>query len=132
MKSWATCWRTTGAAWAPWESSNRFCNSPANTSAGYCTKGGHATLEKCSPGTIAAEPYYSDCRWKTQNVSGHHNQFRLDRSAVGCDVAYCGKQGLFSDYGTYPSWSPYKGTVIQQAITFERNNHFSDNAYIGD
>ena len=22
--------------------------------------------------------------------------------------------------------------MIQQAITFERNNHFSDNAYIGD
>ena len=117
---------------ALWESSNRFCNSAANTSTGYCTKGGVATLEKCAPGTIESAPYYSDCRWKTQNVVVHHNQFRSSAATIGCDPAYCGTQGVFSDYGTYPDWSPYKGTVIQQAITFEQNNRFHDNTYVGD
>ncbi len=116
-----------------WESSNRFCNSPANTSTRYCTKGGIATLAMCVPGPIDVEPYYSDCRWKTQNVSVRNNDFRFDRAAVGCGEARsCGKQALFADYGTYPDWSPYKGRVIQEAITFNRNNHFVANRYVGD
>jgi hypothetical protein len=38
---------------------------------------------------------------------------------------------VFSNYGTYPSWSPYQGDVIRQAITFEQNNTFTDNTYTG-
>jgi len=117
---------------AIWESANRFCHSPNNTSTEYCTKGGAASFEKCSPGTIAAEPYYSDCRWKTQNIEVHHNTFRMSATTVGCDPFYCGKQALFSDFGTSPDWSPYKGEVIQKAITYDRNNHFHDNTYAGD
>jgi hypothetical protein len=116
---------------ALWESANRFCNSPNNTSTGYCTKGGKATFGTCAPPTIATEPYYSDCRWKTQNIAVHHNVFGHNPTAVGCDPFYCGKQALFSDFGHSPDWMPYKGTVIQQAVTFERNNRFHDNIYTG-
>jgi hypothetical protein len=116
-----------------WENADRFCNSPANTSDGYCTKGGKATLKTCVKGTIKDEPYYSDCRWKTQNVSVHDNEFHLDWSKIeGCaGSSSCGQQGIFSNYGTYPNWSPYKGTAIEDAITFEQNNLFSNNAYYG-
>jgi hypothetical protein len=34
-------------------------------------------------------------------------------------------------YGTYPSWSPYKGSTVGQHITFKQNNRFFDNAYNG-
>lgn len=117
-----------------WENADRFCNSPANTSSGDCTLGGAATLSTCADGTIASEPYYSDCRWKTQNVSVHDNLFSLDPAKVGggCDSANgCGLQGLFSNDGTYPSWSPYQGAVIEDAITFHQNNVFSSNRYVG-
>ena len=116
-----------------WENADRFCNSPANTSEGYCTKGGAATLETCTSGSIENEPYYSDCRWKTQNVSVHDNEFHFDPAGIdGCAGSQsCGQQGIFSNYGTYPNWSPYKGTKIEQAITFDQNNHFSHNSYWG-
>lgn len=116
-----------------WENADRFCHSPANTSGGYCTKGGAATLDTCVQGVIENAPYYSDCRWKTQNVLVHHNEFHHDPSAIeGCAGSpSCGRHGILSNYGTYPKWSPYKGTVISEAITFGQNNHFEDNAYFG-
>ena len=43
----------------------------------------------------------------------------------------CGFNGIFSNWGTYPSWSPYKGAVIENAITFHQNNVFADNTYTG-
>jgi hypothetical protein len=38
---------------------------------------------------------------------------------------------LLSNYGTFPDWSPYKGTVIQEAITFQQDNRWHDNSYAG-
>ena len=117
-----------------WENADRFCNSPANTSSGDCTLGGSATLSRCAAGTIEAEPYYSDCRWKTQNVSVHDNEFSIDPAKVGggCSADNgCGLQGVFSNYGTYPDWSPYQAEAIQEAITFHQNNVFASNHYVG-
>jgi hypothetical protein len=119
-----------------WENSNRFCNSPVNTSTGTCTLVDQAliTINSCNAKNIANEPYYSDCRWKTQNVSVSRNIFDFTPSAVGssCTAAnLCGFQGLFSEYGTYPSWSPYKATVVGKHIAFDQNNHFSSNSYSG-
>lgn len=118
-----------------WENADRFCNSPANSSSGYCTLVNPAvvTRKTCVKGTIKSEPYYSDCRWKTQNVNVHNNLFELNQAAIkGCSpYVACGLQGLFSQYGTYPSWSPYKGTVVEDAITFHQNNVFADNTYKG-
>ena len=117
-----------------WEAAERFCNSPGNTSAGYCTRVNPlVTHQTCASGTINKEPYYSDCRWKTQNVLVRGNLFKLHKGTIGCTTNFCGRSGLLSGYGTaYPSWSPYLGTVIQDAITFKRNNVFRDNTYVGD
>jgi hypothetical protein len=38
---------------------------------------------------------------------------------------------LFSNWGSYPSWSPYQGDVVEQAITFSQANVFSGNTYTG-
>jgi Right handed beta helix region len=119
-----------------WENSNRFCNSPANTSSGYCTLGAGrvATLRSCDAAHIARQPFYADCRWKTQNVLVSHNVFNFDPSKMGtaCTLRNnCGFQGLFSEYGTYPRWSPYKGVVVEDHITFDQNNHFEANTYNG-
>jgi hypothetical protein len=117
-----------------WENADRFCNSPANTSSGDCTLVGAATLSACSQGTIENEPYYSDCRWKTQNVSVHDNVFAFDPQAIGSGCTAdngCGLQGIFSNWGTYPDWSPYQGDVISNAITFQQNNVFANNQYTG-
>lgn len=112
-----------------WENADRFCNSPANTSGGYCTK--FASLGQCTQPGIASEPLYSNCRWKTQRLRVHDNAFAVDPSVIGCSTTYCGHSGLLSNYGTYPSWSPYQGTRIQQAITFNQDNHWYTNTYNG-
>ncbi len=120
-----------------WESPERFCNSSANTSAGYCTlvAPSVATIKTCTAENIKNAPYYSDCRWKTQNVRVVRNQFSFDPSHIGssCTTAsHCGFQGLFSNRGTnHPSWNPYLGDAIEQAITFHQHNVFSENTYSG-
>jgi hypothetical protein len=118
-----------------WENADRFCNSPANSSSGYCTLVNPkvVTLKTCVRGTIKTQPYYADCRWKTQNVAVDHNAFSFAAADIpGCAASVsCGFQGLFSNYGTYPNWSPYKGEVIERAITFKQHDVFSDNAYTG-
>ena len=119
-----------------WENANRFCNSPANTSDGSCTlvDPGQVTLQSCNAQNIGKAPYIDECRWKTQNVSVTHNVFDFAAAAVSpaCSPATgCGFQGVFSEFGTYPSWSPYQNTVVEQAITYDQNNHFSNNRYNG-
>lgn len=119
-----------------WENSNRFCSSPANTSSGFCTlvNPHRVTLDSCNQVNIVKEPYYSDCRWKTQNVSVDNNVFDFSPAAVGstCTPAtMCGFVGVFSEYGTFPTWSPYHGIAIEKQITFNQNNRFSANTYNG-
>jgi hypothetical protein len=118
-----------------WENANRFCDSPANTSSGACTLVDPAVrLRSCGPALIAKQPYIADCRWKTQNVSVNHNVFDFDPQTLGIHCTTeteCGFNGLFSEYGSYPTWSPYKGTAIEKSITFHQDNSFSDNIYNG-
>ncbi|MFD7708282.1 right-handed parallel beta-helix repeat-containing protein [Streptomyces sp. NPDC059786] len=112
-----------------WENADRFCNSPANTSTGYCTllvKDTH----RCKRPAIAGAPLYSDCRWKTQRVDIHDNRFVLDTSVVKC-AAECGRMALLANYGTYPEWSPYKGERVADAVTLEQHNRWHDNVYLG-
>ncbi|WP_424923803.1 right-handed parallel beta-helix repeat-containing protein [Amycolatopsis granulosa] len=112
-----------------WENADRFCNSAANTSTGYCTRLVRDAAT-CSQPAIATPPLYGDCRWKTQRVDIHHNRFSLDPKVVGC-TALCGRMAVLSNYGTYPDWSPYRGEVIRQAITFHQGNQWHDNTYAG-
>ena len=93
-------------------------------------------LSTCNAAHIAKAPYFSDCRWKTQNVQVKYNVFYFKAAAVGktCTVANnCGFQGVFSEYGGDDgvSWNPYQGDIVPNHITFDQNNHFMDNTYIG-
>jgi hypothetical protein len=112
-----------------WENADRFCNSPANTSSGTCTKL-VASPDRCVRPRIARTPLYQDCRWKTQRVQIHHNRFTFDRAAIGCTTG-CGRMAVLSNWGTYPQWSPYQGQVVQQAITFKQGNLWHHNTYVG-
>jgi hypothetical protein len=118
-----------------WENADRFCNSPANTSSGTCTLVGRtASPTYCSAPDIAKAPYYDDCRWKTQNVSVVGNTFSFAPQKIGdtCSTSTsCGQNAIFSNWGSYPAWSPYQGRKIQDAITFDQNNHFDNNTYSG-
>jgi len=117
-----------------WEDPDRYCGSQTDTSAGYCTlvDPSVATAGNCgNPGRIGIEPYYRDCRWKTQNVRVSDNDFIFDPAAVGPDCTpakYCGFNGIFSQWG---SVQPYHGTVVEKNITFDQNNHFASNSYSG-
>ncbi|MFD9068518.1 right-handed parallel beta-helix repeat-containing protein [Streptomyces lasiicapitis] len=112
-----------------WENSDRFCNSPANTSTGYCTLLVKDT-DRCARPAIAKAPLLADCRWKTQRVDIHDNRFTLDKSVVKC-AAQCGRMAVLSNYGTYPKWSPYKGKRVSEAITHKQHNRWRDNVYRG-
>ena len=122
-----------------WENADRYCASPNNTSTGTCTLvNPDATLAACgdpaSGGSIDQEPYTSDCRWKTQNVKVHNNTFALDKSSIAnCDaITTCGVNGIFSNTGSSPSWSPYMGSGVINDIVFNQNNLFSNNTYTGN
>ncbi|MGK4594731.1 right-handed parallel beta-helix repeat-containing protein [Amycolatopsis sp. w19] len=112
-----------------WENSDRFCNSPANTSSGSCTRLVPEQV-KCAQPAIASGGLNADCRWKTQRVEIHHNRFVLDPAVAGCEES-CARMAMLANFGTYPEWSPYKGEVVQQAITFRQGNRLYDNVYSG-
>ena len=125
-----------------WENANRFCGSPDNSSTGVCTlvSPAFASIKTCSKThlyktTRAANPdYYDLCRWKTQNISLTGNLFRFEPAKIGqsCTAAKgCGFIGLFSEWGSDPSWSPYKGKSVEYHITFGQHNHFAANTYQG-
>lgn len=112
-----------------WENADRFCNSPANTSTGYCTLLVKDT-DRCARPAIATAPLFADCRWKTQRVDIHDNRFLLDTSVVKC-TAKCGRMAVLANYGTYPDWSPYKGKLVAEAIALKQHNRWHDNSYRG-
>jgi len=119
-----------------WENADRFAGSPANTSTGVTTLVDPkvATEKACgTPSLIGTAPYVADCRWKTQHVRVTGNRLVLHPGRIrGCTASSgCGFVGLFSQYGTYPDWSPYRGDVVEDAVTFHQDNHFTDNTYIG-
>lgn len=113
-----------------WENADRFCNSTANTSTGYCTRLVSSST-KCSQPGIATTPLYDDCRWKTQRTDIHNNTFTFDPATVGCSDGMRGRMAVLSNYGTYPNWSPYKANVVEKAITLKQDNVWRDNAYAG-
>ncbi len=113
-----------------WENADRFCNSPANTSSGDCTRLVPKVPTCATPG-ITKAPLIDTCRWKTQNIDVHGNTFSFDPKVIGCTNGLCGRMALLSNYGTYPSWSPYQGDVVQNAVTFHQTNSWHGNTYSG-
>ena len=112
-----------------WENADRFCNSAANTSTGECTLLVDS-VSRCKPPAITSEPLFADCRWRTQRVEIHENRFSVDPAAIDCKQG-CARMGVLSNYGTFPDWSPYKGEVIEDAITFKQGNRWYANTYTG-
>jgi hypothetical protein len=113
-----------------WENADRFCNSAANTSTGVCTRLVSKT-SKCTQPAIKTGPLYDDCRWKTKRVDIHDNRFTYDPDAMGCESTLCGRMAILANVGTFPDWSPYQGDVVQQALTFDQDNRWHDNTYVG-
>jgi len=119
-----------------WENSDRFAGSPANTSSGSGTLVNPAvvTASTCNAANIDSDPYFDDCRWKTQNVQVHNNVFAFSPDTIGSACVQhsgCGFNGIFANWGTFPSWSPYDGETVQEAITFDQGNQFFENTYTG-
>ena len=119
-----------------WENADRFSGSPANTSTGSGTLVNPkvVTAKTCNAANILNQPYLGDCRWKTQNVRVHDNVFSLDPDNIGKSCASrsgCGYNGLFSNWGTFPTWSPYQKATVQDAITYHQGNRFFSNTYAG-
>jgi Right handed beta helix region len=119
-----------------WENADRFAGSPNNTSTDFGTLVNPAvTAADCGRAALVRTmPYFSDCRWKTQNVKVHENHFSLDPGRVGEECTtdnLCGYSGVFANSGSSPDWSPYQGDVVQRHITFAQNNTWSDNTYVG-
>lgn len=112
-----------------WENADRFCNSPANTGTD-CTRLVPSPAQCSQPG-IASKPLYDDCRWKTQRVDVHDNTFTYAPSVVGCAQGFAGRMAMLSNFGTFPDWSPYQGTVIQEAISRTQDNRWRNNSYTG-
>ncbi len=120
-----------------WENADRFAGSPANTSTGQAplVNPGVVTAASCSErANVTRQPYLDDCRWKTQNVVVEGNVFSIDPNNISlcAHATSCGFNGLFSNYGTYPRWSPYRGEVVAQNLTFKQNNVWKRNTYVGD
>lgn len=101
-------------------------------------------------GTISTTGYAA-CRWHTQNVLIHGNSFDHNRTRVLATPppplpngyltwsgsitlgggTTTGVFALLSQAGSAPSWSPYQGFVIADAIVGTQSNLWRNNAYRG-
>ncbi|MQA59937.1 MAG: right-handed parallel beta-helix repeat-containing protein [Actinophytocola sp.] len=111
-----------------WENADRFCNSPVSPT-GDCTLLVDAP-ERCTQPAIASAPLYDDCRWKTQRVDVHDNEFVFDPDVLGCADLPCGRMAVLANEGSEPAWSPYRGDLVKLAIT-QQQNRWHDNSYRG-
>ena len=119
-----------------WENADRFAGSPNNSSTGETTlvNPSVATVDACAdPDLIGTSPYFDDCRWKVQHLRVRGNLFKIrpDRIPNCTGDSNCGFNGLFANYGSDPDWSPYKAWVVTDGITFEQDNLWSRNRYVG-
>jgi hypothetical protein len=115
-----------------WEDANRFCGSPATGDETRCTLVNRsATTTTCVPPNLEKEPFYTDCRWRTANVSVRNNDFWNELTDTRCVTNRCSPQALFASVGTAPDYSPYLGTTLEEAVTFDQNNRFTSNHYRG-
>jgi len=118
-----------------WEDANRYSGSSGNTHvAGTIKMRSLYDDSPCKsgrpdviPGSVADKFI---CRWSTENIVVEKNEFRIDKAAIGCTGGnYCGINGIFSEYGTYPEFSGYQ---VPWRITFQQKNIFRNNHYYGD
>lgn len=124
---------------AAWENSDRFCSNGLPTV--ECTLVSPAVFTSASCASNLADPaknqpgqnpdYFTDCRWRTQNLKVHHNTFSVNPTAIGQNCGpqnACGINALMSNYG---SVSPYTSTTVGTNVMFNQGNSFYDNKYYG-
>jgi hypothetical protein len=63
-------------------------------------------------------------------VHVRENTFEFDSETPGCR-SLCGRMAVLSNWGTFPTWSPYKAWAVSDAITFQQENRWYDNRYYG-
>lgn len=115
-----------------------YVNATNGVMSAPATASGSVTMTLAAGG-ISTEPGYSVCRWKTQNMRIQHNTFSCDPAVVQAQyptvvipgAIHFGKVALLSQVGTFPSWSPYTGNAITDAMISTRNNLWLDNTYSG-
>lgn len=121
---------------ALWENADRYSGSSAHTHVSGTLKVGTLYDDAACDGPNDTIPSSVGdkykCRWSTENVIVENNDFRLDKNVVGTGCAgadYCGLNGIFANYGTYPEFSGY---AIPWRLTFQQGNAFRNNHYYGD
>lgn len=127
-----------GTSLDPPTSANSFSGGFLSATSGRltanATTSGSVTLTLAA-GTISTTSYTA-CRWHTQNVSVHGNSFDHNETVVLGGIALgsgvqTGKIGLLSNFGTFPTWSPYTGTAIEVSISTAQGNSWFNNYYRG-
>ena len=114
-----------------------FLSASSGVLTANATTSGNVTMTLAA-GTINGAPAFSDCRWHTQNitVSGNtfdhnHTQILGSRNTANANpLVTGGRMALFSQWGSFPAWSPYTGTTIQDLIVTQ-NDVWSANTYRG-
>ncbi len=95
-----------------WENADRFAGSPNNTSTGTTTLVNPEVASEANCGNarlVATDPYFDDCRWKTQSLRVYGNVFRFTPDHIGrtCTAAnLCGFNGLLSRSARRPTGRP--------------------------
>lgn len=121
--------------------SNGFTKGYQSSTSGVMTANATASgsiTMTVAAGTITGSPGNYDCRWHTQNVTVQSNTFDHNRTEVlgtrntaNADAnVTSGRMAVFSQFGSFPSWSPYQGTTIQNAIVAQ-GNVWQNNTYRG-
>lgn len=119
-----------------WENADRYSGSSAHTHVSGTVKIGSLYNDATCSGPDDTIPGSVDdkykCRWSTENIIVENNDFRINKAAVGAGCVgddYCGLNGIFSNFGSYP---PFPGYIIPWRITFQQDNIFRNNHYYGD
>jgi hypothetical protein len=114
------------------ENADRFAGSPAHERrVSYLVNPSVATVTACSnKSKVKRQPFFDDCRWKTERRGGRERFcVRSHQDPPLFTAATALASTALLDYRTYPRWSPYKGEIVQEAITFEQNNVWRSNTY---
>ena len=121
---------------ALWENSDRYCSSGAHTHPPFCTI--KIDLYDDTPCETDVDDDIPDsidkyrCRWSTENVIVENNEFKINKTTIGAGCAggdFCGINGIFSNTGSYPEFPGYE---IPWRLTFQQQNIFRNNRYVGD
>ena len=112
-----------------WENSDRYCSDGSDN---VCTLINPSvyTESSCAANLSEKSPvdYYDNCRWKTQNVTVENNTMTFDASHGGHGVH--GRQPLRVQRLVLQ----LRHEPVQHQtgpITFQQDNHFSNNTYTG-